>query len=400
MNQSSIASSVGSPGHFLPIFCRALWFGLLIPAGLSAEEPKLIGYTELRTNMPGGRHANVRTMRAMVVKADGTAPQQVGTELSDRPDGWTQFAGWSPDGKQAVIAKGWEDAGNARWEEEHKTFRMDAGQWLLDSCLLDMASGKAVNLTSVERVSHYNSGLFFLPDGKRLGFTALMDGVSKPFVMDLGGRNKQDVSGNGGGVAYGYSASPDGKLISYHQDYQIFISKADGREKRKIETGQPFNFGPLWSPDGEWLLFLSGKHGASHPHVVKRDGTGLRKLADRNGYKGWTLFLDVPDFHEGSSDVPVWGAKGNEVFYTATADGVVELFRTTLEGPPEQLTHSPDGTHHYHPQPSPDGEWLAYGALRGGVRQLYVMRLADRQETAITHLKKGHGALWPHWQLH
>jgi hypothetical protein len=33
--------------------------------------------------------------------------------------------------------------------------------------------------------------------------------------------------------------------------------------------------------------------------VVTRDGTGLRKLADRGGYEGVTLFLDVPDYHEG-----------------------------------------------------------------------------------------------------
>ena len=46
----------------------------------------------------------------------------------------------------------------------------------LDVILLDMTSGKATNLTAVERVSFYNGGLHFYPGGtKRLGFTALID---------------------------------------------------------------------------------------------------------------------------------------------------------------------------------------------------------------------------------
>jgi TolB protein len=357
-----------------------------------------IGYTELRTDLPGGRHANTRTSRARVVHTDGTGAHEIGKELVDGLDVWTQFAGWSPDGQQAVIARGWEDPQNARWEEEHRCFRMEPGKWLLDSCLLDLGSGRIANLTAVERVSHYNAGLFVLPDGKGLGFTALINGISKPFLMDLDGRNKRDVSGKDSGFAYGYSASPDGKWISYHEDYQVFVARADGSDKRKIETGHPFNFGPRWSADGEWLLFVSGVRGKSNPYVVRRDGTGLRKLADLNGYQGWILFLDVPDFHEGSSDVPVWSVDGKSVFYTAKVGANVELFQAKLDGQIEQLTKSPAGTLHYHPQPSPDGRHLVYGAKQDGVRQLYVMRLADRFEARITDLKPGHGAMWPHWQ--
>jgi Tol biopolymer transport system component len=52
---------------------------------------------------------------------------------------------------------------------------------------------------------------------------------------------------------------------------------------------------------------------------------------------------------------------------------------------------------HYHPQPSPDGQWLVFGSKRNEVRQLYVMRLADRREKRITVLKAGHAAMWPYW---
>lgn len=382
---------------FLAIACTPVLFD-----GRTAAQPPdagpLVGYTELRTNLPGGRHANVRTMRAVVVRADGTGRKNVAEELAKEPDTWTQFAGWSPDGRFAIIAAGWQSPENAKWEEAHKRFRMDDGEWKLDSCLLDLASGRVTNVTAVDRVSHYNGGLFFLADGKGLGFTPLVKGVSKPFVMDADGRNKRDVSGRGEGFAYGYSASPDGTLIAYHENYQLYVASSDGSNKKPIKTGHPFNFAPKWSPDGKWLLFVSGEHYDCHPHVVRPDGTGLKKLADRNGYRGVVEFLDVFDFHGGSSDVPVWSADGAAVYFTAKLGEAVELFQTTLDGTATQLTKSAEGALHYHPQPSPDGRWLVYGSLRDGARNLYVRNLSERTEKRITDLKPGTGAMWPHWQ--
>ncbi|MFN5285342.1 MAG: TolB family protein [Planctomyces sp.] len=361
--------------------------------------PPLIGYTQHRTNLPGGRHANVCTSRAMLVRADGTQQQTIGSELADIPGAWTQFAGWSPDGRTAVVLRGWESAENAQWEEEHKTFRFTPEGWLVDSFLVDMASRKAQNVTAVDRVSFYNSGLFFWPaDPSKLGFTALIDGNSQPFRMDRDGRNKTDLSKDSNGFSYGFSSSPDGSRISWHENYQISLADADGANRIHVQTGHPFNFAPSWSPNGKWLLFVSGEHYNCHPHIVKADGTGLKKLVDRGGYRGVTQFLDVPDYHDGSSDVPVWAADGQSVFCTATISGSVELLRVTLAGRISQLTHSAEGTSHYHPKPSPDGQWLVYGSNRNGIRNLYVMQLADGKEHPLTNVPAGHAAMHAWWQ--
>ena len=391
----------------MPRFFRTVF---LLLAGLSAghgrwvvaagpEPTDWLGYTEWRTNLPGGRHANIRTMRATLVKTDGTGRRLLAEELARQPDSWTQFAGWSPDGKIAVIGRGWQSPDNAKWEEEHKTFRFTKEGWLVDSYLLDMATNKATNVTAIDRISFYNSGLFFWPnDPKRLGFTALIGGSSQPFRMDRDGRNKESLTKGSKEFAYGFSGSRDGKRVAYHKDYQVYLADADGSNAVRVKTGKPFDFVPTWSPDGKWVLFLSGEHYDCHPHLVRADGTGLKKLADRSGYKGVIAFLDVADFHGGSSDVPVWSADGRSVFYTAQVDKSVELFRVTLDGKATRLTKSPPGTLHYHPQPSPDGKWLAYGSKRGGVRQLFVMRLADGTERQVTRLGAGHGAMWPHWR--
>jgi Tol biopolymer transport system component len=111
-----------------------------------------------------------------------------------------------------------------------------------------------------------------------------------------------------------------------------------------------------------------------------------------------TEFLDVPDYHGGSSDIPVWSVDSQSVFYTAKVDDNIELFRVTLDGITERLTTSANGTSHYHPKPSPDGQWIVYGSKRGGVRNLYLMRLSDRKEQALTNVPMGHAAMHAYWQ--
>lgn len=373
-------------------------FGVCPAACADGERPRsLIGYTEGRNDLPGGQFVNWVTNRACVVRGDGSDRRVLAEELTRKEYAWTQFAGWSPDGRTAIIGSHWESPENAAWEREHKTFRMTEG-WLSDACLLDLETGRITNVTAVDRVSPYNTGLFYLPDGSGFGFTPLIEGVSKPYRMDLDGRNKRDVSGRGVGFAYGYSASPDGKQISYQQDYHIYISNVDGSRKRKVETGHPFNFGPSWSPDGEWLLFVSGEHYDCHPHVVRKDGSGLRKLADRGGYRGVVEQLEHPDFHSESSDLPVWSADGRHVYYTAKVGDAIELMRVGLDGEVERRTRSEPGTRHYHPAVSPDGKWILFGSDRSGTMQLYVGRVDGTEDWPITNVPPGWCAMHGSWQ--
>src|SRR5438093_609647 len=77
-------------------------------APLPRRQPPVIGYTEFRTDLKGGRHANVRTMRAVLVNVDTGRRRVLAEDLVRDPDAWTQFAGWSPDGRIAIVERGWQ----------------------------------------------------------------------------------------------------------------------------------------------------------------------------------------------------------------------------------------------------------------------------------------------------
>ena len=100
--------------HFVRCLRLVLVAAALTPGTFRSSPPVepspdvLIGYTEFRTDLPGGRYVNVATMRGAVIKADGTGRRVLADELTREKGYWTQFTGWSPDGKTAILLRGWE----------------------------------------------------------------------------------------------------------------------------------------------------------------------------------------------------------------------------------------------------------------------------------------------------
>lgn len=74
--------------------------------------------------------------------------------------------------------------------------------------------------------------------------------------------------------------SPDGKLILYRdlRDDSLDAIKPDGGKARPVVRRSAFG-GHDWSPDGRRIVFSSGSGEGSYIGVVRRDGTGFRRVA-------------------------------------------------------------------------------------------------------------------------
>jgi Tol biopolymer transport system component len=147
------------------------------------------------------------------------------------------------------------------------------------------------------------------------------------------------------------------------------------------------------------VAYLSGQHYDCHPHLVRPNGTGLRKLGDRGGYRGVIQPIDKGGTgHCERSDTPTWSRDGKWLYYTAKVGEAVELMRASPGGQIEQLTRSRAGVSNYLPQVSPDSQWVVFGSTRSGSRQLYVARADGTGAYPVTRLEAGWGAYYPSWR--
>ncbi|MCL2517082.1 MAG: hypothetical protein FWF15_00835, partial [Oscillospiraceae bacterium] len=321
-------------------------------------EPKVvyrIAYTQLKTNLEAGRYANVATMRSYVVNItdDGVVhePFEIAADYKFEGDKeWSvQFAGWDSD-DELRFSRGWTEEEHAQKEEKGRTFIFEDGKKILHTWKYNFQTGEATDITEIEKVSDYCTG--FYRSGDRYIFSAQIGQNQVTYTCALDYTDKRPLSDETLGHTYTPTVSEDGIIIR-QTDYKIYIEYPDGTTKY-IDTKQNFNFAPTRSPDGKYVLFVAGRSNvtADTVYVVDIDGENLRDLADRGGYFGAVLFLDVYDYHEGSSCVPVWSNNKNEhvVYYTKKdSDTGSNIYKIDIDtGIETKLTNTGDGVLNYH----------------------------------------------------
>jgi Tol biopolymer transport system component len=105
--------------------------------------------------------------------------------------------------------------------------------------------------------------------------------------------------------------SPRGDRIAFMRlqdgDFEIFTIRPDGTDLRRL-TNSPGNDGHMaWSPDGDWLLFTSGRKGfkdevlytdSPQPYgdifVMRHDGTQVQQLTDNQWEEGTPAWRPSP----------------------------------------------------------------------------------------------------------
>ncbi len=75
--------------------------------------------------------------------------------------------------------------------------------------------------------------------------------------------------------------SPDGNSVLTSADGEIMLVGLDGTVVETIAEPGAYLFGPVWSPDGEWIAFSRGMGGpVADVFTSKVDGSGRAQVTD------------------------------------------------------------------------------------------------------------------------
>ena len=134
---------------------------------------------------------------------------------------------------------------------------------------------------------------------------------------------------------------------------EIYIMRSDGSGKRNLTHHPSPDLSALWSPDGRWLYFYSGREGLFYPYRVGLHGDHLMKEA---AYPN--EFRQTPYFPDGENYAYTSGQDGNREIY------IMKPTKSTFR---QNLSQHPSDD--YMPQWSPvvDMPWVGSLNLTLGV---------------------------------
>ncbi len=141
------------------------------------------------------------------------------------------------------------------------------------------------------------------------------------------------------------------------QRYQLVVADADGENaghRRRVASSRSMS--PAWSPDGEWLAYVSFEKGVSAVNVQRVRTGELRQVSARTGHNGAPAFS--PD---GKKLALTLGpaVSGNFDIY------VLDLATQSL------VRVTDDSASDTEPAWAPDGQTLYFTSDRGGAPQIY-----------------------------
>src|SRR6266478_2437712 len=171
--------------------------------------------------------------------------------------------------------------------------------------------------------------------------------------------------------------SPDGKTIAFELVGDIYTLPIEGGQAKLIDGGMAFDSQPKFSPDGQWIAFISDREGSENIWIMHPDGTGVKQVSkDPNN-----------DFTS-----PSWAPGGKYIFVSKAQFGIgsSEIWMYHMDGGTGvQITKSkptPNLERNRRPNAmgvvaSPDGKYLYYAAKLGSLyynQQLPTWHIARR----------------------
>jgi len=211
-------------------------------------------------------------------------------------------------------------------------------------------------------------------------------------------------------IAY---VSVDGKPPT--QRYELYVADADGANRKKVMSSPLPIMSPSWSPDGEWLAYVSFERRVSTVFVQHLKSAKKIAVSARAGINGAPSYspdgkklaltlsgsngnLDIYLLDLASQQLTrltddqaidteaVFAPDGSTIYFTSDRSGNPQVYRLTLGSTERPRRVTFQGAYNARPRISPDGKQLA---LLTQIEGSYRIAVQDLVSGGVTVLSKG-----------
>jgi TolB protein len=219
------------------------------------------------------------------------------------------------------------------------------------------------------------------PNGQQIAYSTYVP--SQIAVQSLGG--SPHVVARGAGVYISPVFSPDGESVIYahgvDDGVDLYTVPAGGGSPRRLSVGRGTdNVSPTFSPDGRRIAFVSGRAGHPEIYTMDADGTNVDLLTPLDLALG--AYRASPD----------WSPDGRQVALQSRIGSTFQLMTVSLRDRSLKQLTSEGGNED--PSWAPDARHLVFVSDRSGVRQLWVL---DTESGRTRQLLRGGAVRLPAW---
>jgi TolB protein len=197
------------------------------------------------------------------------------------------------------------------------------------------------------------------------------------------------------------------------QRYELIIADADGENPRvALQSSEPV-MSPAWSPDGEWLAYVSFENKAAAVFVQRVRTGERRQVSARAGVNGAPVFspdgtklaltlsgsagnLDVYVLDLGTQQLtritqdpaidtePAWAPDGQTLYFTSDRGGSAQVYAAPVQANARARRVTFGVPYAARPRVSPDGRTLAVVTQEGGTFRIATVDIASGTVAPLT----------------